>query len=369
MRTVRCLVATTALAFAGLVAAPQVAGAQCCSNSLPHYHGPLSSSSKLTTSASSNLGTFDIVINPTPGLAANPAALAAFNRAAAQWEAWIADPIQININADLAPLGAGTIGQTNQSLFGVQYLQARNAMHADSLPHPDESIVTSLPVSGTTAFPAASFPSGSFSGSIAMTSSNLKALGLIAGDEPSADATITFSSQFAFDFDNSDGITPNTMDFETVAAHEIGHALGFVSWVDQIAGGITNRHPTTLDLFRFDNGGPNDPSTAADFSTMPRSLIPGNDEIFDDTSNEWRMSTGVTIGADGRQASHWKDNELTGVLIGMLDPTLGFEQIFPITEADLRAMDLIGYDITIPEPASLAFVMLAGLALRRRRIG
>src|SRR5262245_16859602 len=37
-------------------------------------------------------GAFDIVIVPGPGLQANPAALAAFERAAARWEAVIRDP-------------------------------------------------------------------------------------------------------------------------------------------------------------------------------------------------------------------------------------------------------------------------------------
>ena len=80
------------------------------------------------------------------------------------------------------------------------------------------------------------------------------------------------------------------------------------------------------------------------------------------------MSTGALTG-DGRQASHWKDNDLSGVLIGTMDPTLGFQQVLGLSLLDLRSFDLIGYDIAfIPEPSSLALV-LAGLLLccRRRR--
>src|SRR5262245_63041079 len=43
---------------------------------------------------------FDIVVVPGPALAAKPAALAAFERAAAQWERRISDPITVTINAD-----------------------------------------------------------------------------------------------------------------------------------------------------------------------------------------------------------------------------------------------------------------------------
>jgi len=68
----------------------------------------------------------------------------------------------------------------------------------------------------------------------------------------------------------------------------------------------------------------------------------------------------VTQG-DGRQASHWKDTDS----IGILDPTLAFGQIFEVNSADLRALDVIGYDISaIPlPPAMIMFgsaVMLLG---------
>jgi len=45
---------------------------------------------------------------------------------------------------------------------------------------------------------------------------------------------MTFNSEFNFDYDSSDGITAGYYDFETVALHEIGHVLGFVSVVDAI---------------------------------------------------------------------------------------------------------------------------------------
>jgi len=85
-------------------------------------------------------------------------------------------------------------------------------------------------------------------------------------------------------------------------------------------------------------------------------LIPGVAAFFDDTADEYLFSTGVTQG-DGRQASHWKDTDT----IGILDPTLAFGQVFDVSEADLRALDLIGYDIvTTPLPPGL---VLFGSAL------
>ena len=62
------------------------------------------------------LGSFNIVINAGAGLAGNAAALAAFNRAADQWEAWISDPITVTIVADLQNLGnPSIIGSTGIS--------------------------------------------------------------------------------------------------------------------------------------------------------------------------------------------------------------------------------------------------------------
>lgn len=108
-----------------------------------------------------------------------------------------------------------------------------------------------------------------------VNTSNLKALGFniasLGADPNGADGTITFNSDFTFDLDRSDGITAGTTDFVSVAIHEIGHALGFVSGVDFVDI-VTGRGPFTgffgpgqnqidplgsftsvLDLFRYSN--------------------------------------------------------------------------------------------------------------------
>lgn len=184
------------------------------------------------------------------------------------------------------------------------------------------------------------------------------------------DADITFNNTFAFDFDNSDGVVGT--DFETTAAHEIGHALGFVSIVDSINAGETSVSPFPLDLFRFANDvAGQDPATPAEFTAFPRNYVPGVDTITDDILNEFRMSTGTSSSfqmVDGRQASHWKADELTGMLIGLMDPTLAPGQFYDAMYPDYRAMDLIGYDISaVPEPAALALLALPALLLGRRR--
>jgi hypothetical protein len=49
-----------------------------------------------------------------------------------------------------------------------------------------------------------------------------------------------------------------------------------------------------------------------------------------------------------------------------MDPTLGYGELATITPLDLRAFDVIGYDL-VPEPAALSLFALAGVALLRRR--
>jgi hypothetical protein len=56
----------------------------------------------------SELGSFQIVINPLSGLSGNPAALAAFDRAADQWKAYISDSVTVNIDGDMQDLGNRT---------------------------------------------------------------------------------------------------------------------------------------------------------------------------------------------------------------------------------------------------------------------
>ncbi len=319
---------------------------------------------------------FTITINPGAGLSANQTALAAFDRAAALWEARITDPITIFINADLAPLGPGIIGDTSSTmLLGDNFAELRDAMVLDALTTGGDAIVQALP---TFSQLSVLLPAGrSVRDTLYATQANLKALGFTGLEAVSGhpeDAVIRFSSEFSFDFDNRDGVDFFRYDFETAAAHEIGHALGFLSSVDDLDFTTAQEYPsvilTTLDLFRFRRGKGLDPATATEFTFFPRSLVPGEDEHFDDTLHDWSFATGINAG-DGNQASHWKNDDLTGVFIGLMDPTLAYGAIERPTDADFRALDVIGYDLA-PEPTAGALLAAGGLALaltRRLRSG
>jgi hypothetical protein len=318
---------------------------------------------------SAQLGSFDVVINAGPALAANGAALAAFNRAAAQWDGFIADPITVTIDAELALLGPTVLGAASPVTLIGPYDIVRDAMVLDAADEADDGVVALLPTAASAEF---FLPTGfDLDGNLQLSKANAKALGFADLDAVfgASDGQITFSSQFAFDYDNTDGVTAGTFDFETVAAHEIGHALGFLSDVDYVDAVLNlnltaiDVRPTTLDLFRFPDGlAGSDPATSAEFTTFTRSMVPGRTEVFDQIEGgfggdvEVLFATGDTQG-DGNQASHWKDN----LGLGLLDPTLAPAEIAPISANDLRALDLIGFEIRvpIPEPGAMCLALLA----------
>ena len=291
-----------------------------------------------------------IVLNAGPGLLANPDALDTWNRAVAIWESVLDDNVVIEIDGDLAALDPGVLGATGSATFRAGFDVIRNQVVADRDPA-DEGFLVGLPTSSQ--FTPILPPGFTYAGELSATKALLKALGFDMSSFSGADATITFSTGFApdFDYDASDGIAAGKFDFEAIVVHEIGHALGFTSAVDvadflRSQGSTGELRPTVLDLFRMLPG-----AGATFFTTAARLITTGDLEpfmAFWDGTQDLMLSTGVVWG-DGRQASHWKANELSGGnFIGIMDPTLSRGERAELTTNDLRAFGLIGWDVVYP---------------------
>ncbi|HKP13114.1 MAG TPA: NF038122 family metalloprotease [Blastocatellia bacterium] len=319
----------------------------------------------VTADATSGL---QITLRATQQLEGYPAAKAAFLEAAAAWEAVIDAPISIVIDVDFGPKWFGekydsdVLGQTDSQVLGDAsiYGDVRAALVANTSSSPQSATYALLP--------QASVPTDIGGTSYVLApSATWRALGLIdaTADPDGEKATlgsppaIGFNSKWNFDFDPSNGIGSNQLDFNAVATHEIGHALGFVSNVGDRELDRTDPVAVSVwDLFRFRPG-----VTLDSFLTTSRVLTSGGSQDFFFAGQELALSTGRPdgTGGDKEQASHWKDDAQTGAHIGIMDPTLGDGRLESITDNDLMALNAMGYRLkgALANPAGPAINTVA----------
>ena len=288
-----------------------------------------------------------IVLRSTAQLDGFPQAKAAFIRAAAAWEAQIKNPITIVIDVDYGTTRfgqtypTGVLGSTSTPSYRVSYSTIRGKLISGATNADETNLYSSLPLSSI----------NTDIGAIANTSvssSLMRVFGLLAANADPATETnapsIGFNSNFAFDFDPNDGISADTRDFDAVAVHEMGHALGFVSNVGYYELSPSSTLAMTVwDIFRFRPG-----TTLSTFSSALRVMSSGGDQRFFDGHPELATSTGRpdATGGDGRQASHWKADEQSGVYVGIMDPSLSAGVRKTMTSNDLQMLETIGYQVT-----------------------
>ena len=289
-----------------------------------------------------------IVDTPPNGVAANlnvvfvlaasvpAAAVPAFAKIEQYIESQFTDSITVTIDVSFAALSTGILGATTPSYTTDTYKNSRAGLISNR--DASDTVQTYLPE--TTKIKVRYTGSSSTiteEDKVYWSRANYKST---IGTSTGNDASMQFSTAFAWDYDPTNGVTSTSTSFVDVGIHEVGHALGYIC-----GAGIWTKDMSSLDLFRFQTAdGTQDynPDNSSEFTARPRlvsSNSPNDSHHLDFVTIEYRMSDGSPY-----QASHLREESPT---LGQMDPALGpGATLYPnyFNSKDLECFDAIGWD-------------------------
>lgn len=285
------------------------------------------------------------VINPTWDSSitslSNAAAIeASILSVIATYQATFRDPITVNIT--FANMTSG-LGQSAFNLYDVGYSTYRAALSTDSTSADDTTALAHLantannPVTNNT--------------EMLIKSATQKALGLLAGNAAGSDGTISLNTSI-MNINRVVAQNGSFYDLQAVAMHEIDEILGLGSTLGLGVPSPFDTYPSPEDLFRYNGSGARSYTTSS--SATAFFSIDGTTNLaqFNQSSGgdygDWVTSGGPKVqdafGTPGSQ------------------PNLGVE---------IRALDVIGYTLASPEPATwflLVTGLVAGVWFKRRQV-
>ena len=310
----------------------------------------------------------------------SPEQMKTFEMAGRIWSQYLKDDVNVNIHVGTSnELPSNVVGGALPGLVqATGTIEVVNKLSIDKTSTDDDTSTNNLPVGTIVNDLTMRNPSAY------LTTANGKALDLTSTSSEALDGVIIMSDLESLAW-NQDGTTTNdigwsypghavstpySLSFLSVALHEIGHVLGFVSVIDdedwfsqtvdpkrteqaqqtmftQLYGmplrgfgtpdwTLDNGKQMPLDFFRY---------TAESMSTSKNDLSPQKAAYFSIDRGQTslaEMSTSKHSGGDGYQASHWKNTDTS---LGIMVPTLRLEQSNTISALDLRAFDVIGWDL------------------------
>ncbi|MFG6107750.1 NF038122 family metalloprotease [Leptothoe sp. EHU-05/26/07-4] len=285
-----------------------------------------------------------------------------FQMAANIWASFLIDNTNINLRIG----STDELGENGQAVGGAipifhetHYGVYKDYLEDDATSNGDTQVLDALQV-GNTVDILVDDELVNENTSIMLTRAQAKALGMeeeliledgntwdrdVLQDPNALDGYIQINNSYNwnYDFTREFEAPENTLDFLTMALHEIGHNLGFVSGLDGLvetfelhSGETRTEGFTSLDLMRYSE-------TSAKIENPDGKVS----DLSFGSSAYFSIDGGITTAAEFEegneyQASHWQRFQNA---LGIMDPTLGYQERTDISYLDLQAFDVLGWDV------------------------